>query len=484
MSNCMAKDVQTEIRGLDGNRVCADCDTRNPQWASVTFGTLVCLECSGRHRGLGVHISFVRSVQMDSWSHKQIQSMRIGGNGKFRAYIKDKGIDYRMGIHEKYALPDVELYALRLRAERDGKALPTALPARKNNNNKSGGGGSGGMGGGETPQERDARLRREAEERMRQKFGSKGLGGIGSNGGIGSSGAMGGGRGGRSGSGGNGMEETLDVAGKHVAAAAETAGQALGQAFNWISTTTKSTVETVREKDIGASVTNGWEKVRSSQTAANVGATVSSGWSSLVGATSSLWSKAQSAVAREGEGEGEGGGGDSCGGAARSDSMGKDAGKRTMRSSSSASRASQSSRRSSSSLVSSSPTNGDAGGGDGGHEDDDAWLQQQLEAAKSSLAQQRISKSAPATTTSSLAASDADDGEGWGDGDDEDLELFLQSDDEDEEDAEGALPTSVLDMAAKSSRAPAAAEQKKKKNKKNETNKPGQEDDFFGSFGM
>ena len=64
------------------------------------------------------------------------------------------------------------------------------------------------------------------------------------------------------------------------------------------------------------------------------------------------------------------------------------------------------------------------------------------------------------------------------------MELFLQSDDEDEEDAEGALPTSVLDMAAKSSRAPAAAEQKKKNNKKNETNKPGQEDDFFGSFGM
>ena len=187
MANCMAKDVQTEIRGLDGNRICADCDTRNPQWASVTFGTLICLECSGRHRGLGVHISFVRSVQMDSWSHKQIQSMRIGGNGKFRAYLEGKGIDYRMDIREKYALPDVELYALRLRAERDGKPLPTTLPTRKN---KKIGGGS--ASGGETPQERDARLRREAEERLRQKFGGKGLGGIGSNGGIGSSGGSGG----------------------------------------------------------------------------------------------------------------------------------------------------------------------------------------------------------------------------------------------------------------------------------------------------
>lgn len=62
------------------NKICADCDAKQPRWASVKLGLFICLKCSGIHRSLGVHISFVRSVSLDKWTEVQVL---VGG---FRMY--------------------------------------------------------------------------------------------------------------------------------------------------------------------------------------------------------------------------------------------------------------------------------------------------------------------------------------------------------------------------------------------------------------
>ncbi|KAL2649931.1 hypothetical protein R1flu_018059 [Riccia fluitans] len=53
------------LRCVPGNEICADCGTPDPDWASLNLGVLLCIECAGIHRNLGVHVSKMRSLTLD-----------------------------------------------------------------------------------------------------------------------------------------------------------------------------------------------------------------------------------------------------------------------------------------------------------------------------------------------------------------------------------------------------------------------------------
>ena len=75
------------LQSIDGNQQCMDCGERNPSWAAVRYGALLCLQCSGHHRSLGVQISCVRSVNMDEWSPEHLLQMLEGGNSQLAAFF-------------------------------------------------------------------------------------------------------------------------------------------------------------------------------------------------------------------------------------------------------------------------------------------------------------------------------------------------------------------------------------------------------------
>ncbi|XP_041814084.1 arf-GAP with SH3 domain, ANK repeat and PH domain-containing protein 2b [Chelmon rostratus] len=84
----LTKAIVGEVKRMSGNDGCCDCGATAPTWLSTNLGVLICIECSGIHREMGVHYSRIQSLDLDVLGTSELLLAKNVGNASFNEIME------------------------------------------------------------------------------------------------------------------------------------------------------------------------------------------------------------------------------------------------------------------------------------------------------------------------------------------------------------------------------------------------------------
>ncbi|XP_068566111.1 arf-GAP with SH3 domain, ANK repeat and PH domain-containing protein 1 isoform X3 [Cebidichthys violaceus] len=84
----LTKAIIEDVLRMPGNEICCDCGAADPKWLSTNLGILTCIECSGIHREMGVHISRIQSMELDKLGTSELLLAKNVGNSSFNEIME------------------------------------------------------------------------------------------------------------------------------------------------------------------------------------------------------------------------------------------------------------------------------------------------------------------------------------------------------------------------------------------------------------
>ena len=121
------------IINIEGNKICNDCQKKNPRWCSINNAVFLCPSCTRKHRKFNRNISTIKSIEGDLWTKDEIKRLYIGGNERFNKLMESYNIPLNIqNAKYKYHTKIAEYYRKLLNEElKDKKIIDIVKPSLK-----------------------------------------------------------------------------------------------------------------------------------------------------------------------------------------------------------------------------------------------------------------------------------------------------------------------------------------------------------------